>query len=130
MPYDKNGKYYRQPVYNKNFISNGTAKYNSEKSSSNKNISPDSATFPIGGIIYIVFMVILLGFLINNTQTVKEKNYEKVFPTSKDIKGNNERAPSIEKTLDNMLKYQKEKDAKRFQEKIIENYLFKEMNSW
>ena len=28
MPYDKNGKYYRQPVYNKNFILN---KDNEEK---------------------------------------------------------------------------------------------------
>ena len=31
MPYDKNGKYYRQPVYNKSFSSTSQAKNSSEK---------------------------------------------------------------------------------------------------
>ena len=39
-------------------------------------------------------------------------------------------APSIEETLDNMLQYQKEKDARRRQEKIIDKFIDKEMNSW
>ncbi len=35
MPYDKNGKYYRQPVYNKSFSSTSQAKNSSEKRKTN-----------------------------------------------------------------------------------------------
>ena len=136
MPYDRNGKYYRQPVYNENFILNKTKKSDSEVKSDNKksdsevrsdnkNISPEAGESPLRtltnilkGMASSVLIMFGLGFIVFalSTPRTRKTNYDK--------------APSVEKTLDNMLQYQKEKDARRRSEQIIDNFMFKQMNSW
>ncbi|MBO8240327.1 hypothetical protein HA152_06375 [Prochlorococcus marinus XMU1412] len=124
MPYDRNGKYYRQPVYNKNFISDRTKKSDSEVGIDNKNISPELGKSPLSILANIIIamlsgvLIVIILNLITSTSTpkIRKRNYDK--------------APSVEKTLDNMLQYQKKKDALRRTEQIIDNFIFKQMNSW
>ena len=111
MPYDRNGKYYRQPVYNENFILNKTKKSDSEVKSENK--SRKSYEYPVMIITTCIFLI--LPILLPKTST----------PSKPKIRKNNyDKAPSVEKTLDNMLQYQKEKDARRRSYEIIDNFIF------
>ena len=129
MPYDKDGKYYRQPVYNKNFSSASPVKKSFDKRKNNedyewekKQLAREEEWKKDRKIINKIFAglgILLVIIFIPNL-------YFQVPKRAKD----NKNIPSAEETLADMLKYQKEKDAKRRQEKIIDNFLFKEMNSW
>ena len=136
MPYDKDGKYYRKPVYNKKFILNN----NHEGQLTNKE-KADEAEFKKRTIAknksllrYIwLFLVLYLSgvfffiFLPNFGPKSPSNNLPSPKKNSQSIEND---IPSIEETLDNMLQYQKEKDSRRRQEKIIDKFIDKEMNSW
>ena len=130
MPYDKNGKYYRQPVYNRNFISGkvNEKKLTYEEEADNEEFEEaDNDAFnarllrnvllSFTGVIGILFISGLIRGTIN------------LQPNSNRTNPKND-TPSIEETLDNMLQYQKEKDSRRRQEMIIDKFIDKEMNSW
>ena len=134
MPYDKNGKYYRQPVYNRNFISGkvNEKKLTYEEEADNEEFEEaDNDAFnarllricllALTGFIGIPFILIFINGLITGTINLQ--------PNSNRQNPKND-TPSIEETLDNMLQYQKEKDSRRRQEKIIDKFIDKEMNSW
>ena len=134
MPYDKNGKYYRQPVYNRNFISGkvNEKKLTYEEEADNEELEEaDNDVFnamllrnvllSFTGVIGILFISGLISGLIRGTINLQ--------PNSNRTNPKND-TPSIEETLDNMLQYQKEKDSRRRQEMIIDKFIDKEMNSW
>ena len=136
MPYDKNGKYYRKPVYNKKF----NLKNNNEGKVTNKE-KEDEAEFKKRTIAknksllrYIwLFLVLYLSgvfffiFLPNFGPKSPSNNLPSPKKNAQSIEND---IPSIEETLDNMLQYQKEKDSRRRQEMIIDKFIDKEMNSW
>ena len=138
MPYDKDGKYYRQPVYKKNFI----FKKNSEGEPTNKEEADKdelkllkAKNLSLLRYIWLFLILYLSGmffflFLPNFGPRSPSNNLPSNNSPSNNSPSSKKDAPSIEKTLDNMLQYQKEKDARRRQEKIIDKIIDKEMNSW
>ena len=140
MPYDKDGKYYRQPVYNKNFSSDSPVKKNSKKRKINedyewekKQLAREEEWKKDQKIIRNMFagfgifiLVIAIPHLMSLNKVPRRVEDNKVPTRVKD----NKKVPSAEETLADMLKYQKQKDARRRQEQIIDNFIFKEMNSW
>ncbi len=130
MPYDKNGKYYRQPVYNRNFISEkvNEKKPTYEEEADNEEFEEaDNDAFNARLLRNVllsftgVIGILLISGLIRGTINLQ--------PNSNRQNPKND-TPSIEETLDNMLQYQKEKDSRRRQEMIIDKFIDKEMNSW
>ena len=130
MPYDKNGKYYRQPVYNRNFISGkvNEKKLTYEEEADNEEFEEaDNDAFNARLLRNVllsftgVIGILLISGLIRGTINLQ--------PNSNRQNPKND-TPSIEETLDNMLQYQKEKDSRRRQEMIIDKFIDKEMNSW
>ena len=131
MPYDKDGKYYRQPVYNKNFSSDSSVKKNSEKRKINEDDEWEKKQLAreeewkqeskIFKIIFAVFGIVILVIAIPNLISTNKVPIRVEY---------NKKVPSAEETLADMLEYQKEKDARRRSEQIIDNFMFKQMNSW
>ena len=131
MPYDKDGKYYRQPVYNKNFSSDSSVKKNSEKRKINEDDEWEKKQLAreeewkqeskIFKIIFAVFGIVILAIAIPNLISTNKVPIRVKY---------NKKVPSAEETLADMLEYQKEKDARRRSEQIIDNFMFKQMNSW
>ena len=116
MPYDEDGKYYRQPAYKKNFI----FKKNSEGQPTNKEEADKDELKLIKAknlslLRYIWFFLIL--YLSGMFFFLFLPNFGPRSPSNNSPSSKKD-APSIEETLDNMLQYQKEKDARRRQEKL------------
>tara|TARA_B100000212_G_C27075344_1_gene405759 strand:+ start:114 stop:554 length:441 start_codon:yes stop_codon:yes gene_type:complete len=125
MPYDKNGKYYRQPVYNKKFI----LKNDHEEQVNNKE-KADEVEFKKRTIaknksllryIWLFLILYLSGvFFFIYLPNSGPKSPSNNLPSSKKNESSvKNEIPSIEETLDNMFQYQKERDSNRLQEQII-----------